>query len=175
MENIFEILITKLIEVGGYDLIIFIFALTVFYAILKKYKILGESQGINAVVALTIAFLIFGYPVLVGFSLTLPLAKFFTQGLLWIMLFFMGILIASLFYPDLPKFISKTFKTRTVIWVAIFFTVVSLILSGFVSVLWASPPASGNVEIPFDLSITTAGVLLFMVALIIGSAVATSD
>ena len=175
MENVFEIVITKLLEVGFYDLLIFVCSLTMFYAILKKYKLLGDSPSINAVLAFIMAFMVFGYPVIVGFSLTLPLVKFFTQSLLWVMLFFMGVLISSVFYPDLPKLLIKKFTSRTAIWAGVFFTIVSMIVSGWASVLWMSPVTEGNIVIPFDLSITAAGLIVFIIILLIGASVVVSD
>ena len=172
MTNIFETVVQKLLEVGFYDLLIFVISLTLFYAILRKVKILGESPIVNAALAFSIAFLIFGYPVIVGFSLTLPLVTFFTQSFVWILIFFIGFLIASFFYPDLPKFLAEKFTSRSMISIAITIGVASVIISGLIGVLWATPPGEGAVQIPFDTVITAAGVIIFVILLIVAASIA---
>ena len=175
MENVFEIVIRKALEVGFYDLLIFVFALTLFYALLKKFKILGESPTINAIIAFVMAFFIFGYPVLVGYSLTMPLTKFFASSMLYILLFFMGILISSFFYPDLPKFLTKTFTSRTFIWIAGFLVLLAIITSGLLNVLWESASVEGNVQSPPDVSFIVAGIIVFLLVVLIASTVAVSS
>jgi len=174
MVNVFEIVIKKSLELGFYDLLIFIFALTLFYALLKKFKILGESPTINAIIAFIMAFFIFGYPVLVGYSLTMPLTKFFTSSMLYILLFFMGILISSFFYPDLPKFLSKTFTSRTFMWIAGFFVILSIVMSGLLNVLWESAAVEGGVQVSSDLSFIAAGIIVFLLVVLIAASVAVS-
>jgi len=173
MENVFEIIIGKLIEVGFYDLLIFIFALTIFYAILRKVKILGESPIVNAVLAFSIAFMVFGFPVIVGFSLTLPLVTFFTHSFVWILMFFFGFLIASFFYPDLPKFLAEKFTSRSMISIGIAIGISAVVISGLIAVFWATPPGEGRIQIPLDVTITAAGVIIFVVLLIVASSVVT--
>jgi len=175
MQNVFEIVIKKALEVGFYDLLIFVFALTLFYAMLKKFKILGESPTINAIIAFTMAFFIFGYPVLVGYSLTMPLTKFFASSMIYILLFFMGVLISSFFYPDLPKFLSKTFTSRTFIWVAGFLVLLSIVTSGMLNVLWESATIEGNIQAPADVSFIAAGIIVFLLVVLIAASVAVSS
>ncbi len=172
MANVFETVVQKLIEVGFYDLLIFVISLTIFYAILRKVKILGESPVVNAVLAFSIAFLIFGFPVIVGFSLTLPLVSFFTQSFVWILVFFIGFLIASFFYPDLPKFLAEKFTSRSMISIAITIGFVSVIISGLIGVLWATPPGAGGIQLPFDTVITAAGVIIFIILIIVAASIA---
>jgi len=173
MENVFEIVIGKLIEVGFYDLLIFVLALTIFYAILRKAKILGESPVVNAVLAFSIAFMIFGFPVIVGFSLTLPLVTFFTHSFVWILMFFIGILIASFFYPDLPKFLAEKITSRSMISIGIAIGVTAVVISGLISVFWATPPGEGRIQLPFDTVVVAAGVIIFVVLLIIAASIVT--
>ncbi len=175
MQNIFEYIILKSLEVGIYDLLIFVFALTLFYAIFKKYKILGESVLINGVLSFIIAFLIFGYPVIVGYSLTLPLVKFFTQTMTFVLLFFVGILIASMFYPDLSGFLTKAYSDSTsYVWIGVILTLVALLLSGVLGVMWQQAPIPGNIQIPSDLSGSAAGLIILLAVILIASSVAVS-
>lgn len=173
MANIFETVVRKLLEVGFYDLLIFVISLTIFYAILRKVKILGDSPVVNAALAFSIAFLIFGFPVIVGFSLTLPLVTFFTHSFVWILVFFIGFLIASFFYPDLPKFLAEKITSRSLLSIAITIGIATLVISGLVTVFWATPPGEeGGIGIPFDTVITAAGVIIFVILLIVAASVA---
>jgi len=174
MASPIEIVINKLLEVGFYDVLLFALSLAIFYAILKKVKILGESPAVNAVVAAAIAFMIFGFPVMVGFSLTLPLATFFTHSFVWILMFFLGFIIASFFYPDLPKFLAEKFTSRSVISIGIAIGISVAVLSGLVSVFWARPAGQpGGIQIPTDTVVTAAGVIIFVILLIVAAAATT--
>lgn len=173
MENIFVPMIQKLIDVGFYDALIFVIALTLFYAILRKVKIFGESQVVNAVLAFAIAFLIFGFPVIVGFSLTLPLVTFFTQSFVWVLMFFVGMLLASFFYPELPKFLVEKVVSRGVLSIVLAIGITAAVLSGLISVFWTTPKAEGATAIPLDTAIVAGGVIVFIILLIIAGSIAT--
>lgn len=176
MENIIEIFVQKMLEAGVYDLAIFVLALAIFYALLDKFKFLGGSKTVNAVIAFCVAFLILGYPVLVGFSLTLPFSIFFSQTLLWIMLFFIGLLIASMFYPDLPSFLSEHFMdSRTMLWVGITLTIISIVVSGMIGIFYERPATEGMIQVPPDLSVMATGIIIFLAVLLIGSATVLAD
>jgi len=154
------------------DLLIFVFAFTIFWAILKKMKFFEGSPAVVAVLAFSIAFMIFGFPVIVGFSLTLPLVTFFTHSFVWILVFFIGILIASFFYPDLPKFLAEKFTSRSMIFIGIAIGVTVAVVSGMIAVFWATPPGEGRIKLPLDTVYTSVGVVVFIVVLLIASSVA---
>ncbi len=170
--NIFEPIIRRLIEVGFYEFLLFLFSLAMFYALLKKSKVLGESPLINAVIAFVGAFLVFGYPVIIGISLTMPLTTFFTQAVIWILLIFVGLLLASFFYKDLPGMLAEQFKRRTTLYEMLAVGLVLLVTSGLISVLWqgvAAPAAPGAPTPPQDVLLIAAGVIIFIVVILIGA------
>ena len=69
MVSLFEEMVQRLIDLGFYDFFLpFILSTAIFYALLKKSKIISDSPLVNATLALSIAFLIFGYPVIAGIS-----------------------------------------------------------------------------------------------------------
>jgi hypothetical protein len=173
MVNVFETIITKLLEVGFYDLLIFVISFTLFYALLKKVKFFGESQIVVAILAFCMAFLIFGYPVIVGFSMTVPLMTLFTQSFVWILFFFIGFLIAGFFYPDLPKLLAEKMTSRNVLYIGVVIGLVSVITSGMINVIWTTAPAEGSLQRSVDTSILAAGVIIFVVLLIVASQIAT--
>lgn len=174
MENVFEILINKLLEVGFYDLLIFLIALAVFYGILQKIKFFEGSRGINAILAFSIAFLIFGFPIIVNYSMVLPMAKFFTQSFVFILVFLVGTLVATFFYPDLPKFLLESITSRSTLYVSIAIGLAVAITSGAVSVLWATTPieeVAGPV-VPADTTLVAAGVIIFVILIIVAGSIA---
>ncbi len=174
MENIFELVITKLLEVGFYDFLIFMIAMALFYGLLKKIKFFEGSSLVNAVLAFSIAFLIFGFPVIMNFSLVLPFVTFFTQTFVFILVFLIAMLVATFFYPDLPKFLAETFTSRSMISISIVIGLALAIVSGTISILWATPPLEtvNNPAPPFDTTIVATSGVLFVVFLIVAGSIA---
>lgn len=179
-ENIFAPIISKLIEFGFYDVLLFAFSLALFYALLKKSKVLGESTAINGLIAFVGAFLVFGYPVLVGISLTLPLTVFFTQAIVWILMIFVGLILASLFYPDLPKMLAEQFVKRSTLYAMMGVGIAILITSTLVSVLWQGTGVTpregpGVPSPPTDVTLIAVGVIIFIVIILIGASTMRYD
>jgi quinol-cytochrome oxidoreductase complex cytochrome b subunit len=172
--NPFEIVINKMISLGFYTYLFpFIITVAIFYALLKKSKVFGESIVINAVVALSIALLVFGFPVIAGVSLASPLSIFFTQATVWILIFVIGILLASFFYPELTKMLLETFKRRTVLMLMLVIGVVLFITSGLLSVftygLAPKPGAGGAPGTPLDVIYITVALMIFIVLIIVAA------
>jgi hypothetical protein len=167
MENVFEMLVVKLLEVGFYDLLLFIISLSMFYALLKKSKFF-DSEVVNAALASSIAFLIFGFPVIMNYSITLPLVKFFTQSFVWLLMFLFGFLMASYFYPDLPKFLAEHFSSRSMLTVGIVGGLLISITSGTISILWAANPIQQSIEphLPWETSSMSAAIIVFVIFII---------
>jgi hypothetical protein len=174
MENIMETVVSKLLEVGFYDLLIFVIALALFYGILKKIKFFEGSTVINAALAFAISFLIFGFPVIMNFSLVLPLARFFTTSFVFVIVFLVGMLVASFFYPDLPKFLTEHFKTRTMISVGMAIGVAVAVISGIAGILYAAPPKGPSTLpiTPSDTGVVSSGTIVFIILLIVAGSIA---
>lgn len=176
MTNIFQPVVEKLIDLGFYEFFFpWLITAAIFFGLLKKSKVLGEGVVLNGVVALSIAFLIFGFPVISGFSLALPISSFFTQATAIILFIFMGLLLASMFVPDLRDFLGKAFTRRTILWEMLALGLTLFITSTLISVFWfqagkptqpGAPPAP-----PTDIITIATGVIIFVVLLIIASAV----
>ena len=179
MPDLFTPLIQNLINFGVYNLFIWMLALAIMYAVLRKSKILGESPFVNGVVALIIAFFIFAFPVLTGTSLTLPAVTFFTQATVFMLVFLISFLLASFFYPDLPKLLITQFTRRTTLWALVALGITLFVTSGLVGTFWSgvtSPSTEGQegggTTVPTDVIIIIAGVMIFIVILIIAASVA---
>ena len=172
MENFFIMIVKKMMEVGIYDFLIFAIGLAIFYGILKRIKFF-DSIVINSVLAFAIAFLLFGFPVILNYSLVMPMAKFFMQTFVWILVFFVGMLISSFFYPDLPKFLVEHFSSRSMLSVGIAAGIFIAILSGMTSFLWMEPSVElfPRSLIPGENMVIAGGVIIFVVMLIIAGSV----
>lgn len=175
MVSPFETLIKNLVNLGFYNFVLpFIISSIIFYAILKKSKILGESNVLNATLSIALAFMIFGFPVLTGMGLAVPLTTFFTQATIFILIFAMGILMASFFYPNLQEFLVREFKRRTTLWALVALAIALFVTSGLVSVIWATflmPPEPGAPPAaPRDVFIIAGGIIIFIVLIMIAAA-----
>jgi hypothetical protein len=173
--NIFETVVSQLVDVGAYNLVIFVLALTIFYAILKRVKIFGESNLVVGAIAFCISFMVFGYPVIIGYSLVAPFVNMFTQFTVFIMVFVMAFLVASFFYPDLPKFLAESFTTRGMLMNAIAIGIAVAILSGAVSVLWNAPKGNAGMPgAPGEIGLMAGATVMLIIILLVASSLAPS-
>lgn len=128
MVNVFEIAVQRLIDLGFYNFVLpFILFVTIFYAVMRKSKFLGESEVINGLVSFIIGLFIFGMPVILGQSMTVPLSTFLTQSAVAMLVFTIGFLISSFFYPNLMEALPSIFKVpgpaTWIIWVVVIFAI----------------------------------------------------
>jgi len=178
MPDIFEPMIRKLLDMGIGNLLIFILALAILYALIKKAKVFGDSDVINGVVAFCVAFMIFMFPVLYNVNLFTSFATFWTQGMVLLLFIIFGVVAASLFYPDLPKMLAERFTHRSVFIVMIALGVVLFVTSGLVTTFFAStnvPAKEGEVRPPTEVITIVAGVIIFIVVLMIASSATISS
>jgi len=177
-QDIFQPIVSKLLGMGILNaMLLFLFA-AIMYAILRKSKIFGDSEIINGVIAFIVAFFIFVFPFLTGISLVNPLSIFFTQSMVILIFLVVGFMAASLFYPDMPSVLGKTFTSRGTLMVMIGLAIGLFVTSGLVTVLisaFSSPSGnSGNGSsggAPSDVLIIGAGVILFIIVLLVASSV----
>jgi hypothetical protein len=176
MPDIFEPMIRKLLDMGIGNLLIFILALAIIYALMKKSKVFGDSDVINGVIAFCVAFMIFMFPVLYGVNLFTSFATFWTQGLVLLLFVIFGFVAASLFYPDLPKMLAERFTHRSALWIMIALGVVLFVTSGLVTTFFAGanvPAKEGEIRPPTEVITLVAGVIIFIVVLMIASSAVT--
>ena len=182
MANPFEIVVQKMVELGFYDYLFpFIISAAIFYALLRRSRILGESVVTNSFVALSLSFMILGFPILVGFSFATPLATFFTQATAWILIFVVGMILASVFYPDLTKVLSEQFTKRTTVYEMLAVGVALFVTSGMVQIftLGANPAATGKTpatpSAPTDIILIVSALIIFVVLILIASSIFRSS
>jgi hypothetical protein len=170
MSSAIETVVTRLLDIGFYDFLIFILALPLFFALLKKTKILGDNTAVNGLVAFVGAFLVFSFPIITGTSLTFQFSTLFAQAAMFVMIFVVAFLVASFFYPDLLGILKAKFTSRSMLIVGILIGLTVAITSGLLpAVLTAtsSPNAPSTPGPSGDIINFAVGILIFLVVLVI--------
>jgi hypothetical protein len=173
MTDIFTPAIKWFFEIGFGNVFVFILTTAIFYAVLRKTKILGESEMINAVIAIVAAFLVgFWIPIYTGFSFVSSLSAFFAQSTVFLLFIIISFLLASFFYPDLVGMLTAQFQRRTTLYMMMGMGIALLVMSTLVSSFWSVvPPAKPGSTPPTDILLITAAVIIFVVVLFIAAAV----
>lgn len=171
--DIFQPAIKWFFEIGFGNVIVFILITAIFYAILRKIKLLGESEMINAVIAIIAAFLVgFWIPIYTGFSFVSSMAAFFAQSTAFLLFIIISFLLASFFYPDMVGMLTSQFQKRTTLYIMMALGLSLLIMSTLVSSFWSVfPPAKPGTSPPTDILVVTAAIIVFIVVLLIASSV----
>lgn len=174
----FEVVVSKLISLGFYDFFFpFIIITVIIYALLRKSKVLGESNVINAVVALSIGLLVLGFPVITGVAFGGQLSTFFVQSTVWILILVVAVITASAFYPDIMKVLLEQFKSRNFLYYMLALGVGIFVTSGLLTVFISpgNPVVTGKEpEVPgppSDIVIIVAALIIFMVLILIAASV----
>lgn len=162
MPDIFRPIAEKLIDLGILGFLLpWLITAAIFWGLLKKSK-LFDSAIINAIIALSASFFLWGF--LVGgtaIDLGKPLAVFMAQGTILIIILIFGLIAASTFYPDLNKTLGETFKTRSAMFVLIAAFFILFFTSGLYKVFMPENPFTGQAADVYTL-------IAILVALIIG-------
>lgn len=176
MADVFQPIITRFISLGFLNALMLFFFSAILYAILRRSKILGESEVINGFVAFVAAFLVFVFPFITGINLIPNFSLFFTQSVVILLFLLMGFILAALFYPDMPEFLAEHFTHRSILSVMIALGIALFVLSGLVSTLLASftsPNLAGGGPGPStDVLIIGAAIIIFIVILIVAASTA---
>ena len=172
MTNVFEVVVQRLNEFKIFDFILpFIITSALMYALLRRSKLFGdmrEGQILSAIVSLSVAFLIFGYPVLVGFTFGTQLSAFFTQLTIIGLLFVMALVFASMFYPDFPKMLTEKLASPNKVYLFIGIAFLLLVTSGLIGVFTQSIDGE-TPQSPRDVILIVAGIIIFVIIIMIAS------
>jgi uncharacterized membrane protein YjfL (UPF0719 family) len=165
--NYFEEAANFLIESGFINFLIpSILSFAFFYILFEKLKLI-TNKTLNALISFSISLLIFIYPLISGMNIALALSYFFAQSFSFILVIVIGLLLASLFYPDLPQKLSIFFRTRGILVGMISLGVVFFLLSGLISVLFPAFFTSSQyqrTQITVTDELTKFGVLIGLLA-----------
>ncbi len=120
MPDLFRPIAEKLIELGFLGFFLpWLITAAIFWGLLRKSK-LFDSIIINAILALSASFFLWGY--LIGptaIEIGGPLSIFMAQVSVLILVIVFGLVGASMFYPDLSKTLGETFKSRSAMYIMI--------------------------------------------------------
>jgi len=171
MTDVFAQIVTKLNSLGFFNFLTFILAMTLVYALLRQRKIFGDNPLINGLIAFSIAFFIFAYPVITGISLTVPLTVFFSQAFAFLLLLFVGFLIASFFYPDLPKILGDLFKSRNTLFSMIGLSLTLFVTSGLIGIIYGGITGgpSKQPSAPPENLLLIAGLIIAVIVLLVAA------
>lgn len=172
MANTFDAVFSRLTSLGFFDIAIFMLVTAIFYGLLRKSKILGESPVVIGTVSLSIGLLLIAFRFVTGMNILTPLATMFAQWTSVLLIFLFGFIGASLFYPDMLSWLPKAFHSRGMLVILIVIGLAIMITSGLVTTFLATssqPTPPGTIPIPTDTIIIIAGVIIFMVLIIVAS------
>ena len=163
MVSPFEMAAQKISELGFFNFVLpFFITGAVFYGLLRRSNLF--STGINVTISLSISLFLWGYLVTTSaLEIGTPMAKFFTQITMVILLFLFAIVASSLFIPELNESLKSAFPGGTFIWVmVIIFAIIFFVTSGL-----------GNLTgIPQALHGPAGSIVLIMFFLFIGTLIA---
>jgi len=176
MTNYFEVVAELMSKFGFYQYLFpFLIIAAVVFALLKKSKILGESVVVNGLVALCVSFIaVFGISISTGLNLASYWSAFFMQVSVFLIVFFVGLLLASLFYPNINEWLPKVFTSRSMMMIMVVIAIVIFISSGLIGVLTSGitgPPKPGTPTASRDVTILVVGIFLFVVFIIIAGSI----
>ena len=167
MADPFTTTILKLKGTGFFEFLLpFIFTAAVFYGLLRKSQIFGpkeENVTVNAVIALTAAFMVWAYPVLSGVSFVEYFPAFFVQATSAMLVIMIALMISSMFLPpDLPKLLGEKIggRGRAIIVVGSILIGGSLVVtSGMINLFF---PGGGALTMPEE-TLLSIGVIIVLV------------
>jgi hypothetical protein len=164
----FNLIVDRLIKLGVINFFIpWIITTTVFWALLNKSKLFG-SAFVNAVLSISFAFLIWGYLVSsIAIEFGTHLSAFIMQGFVIIFVFLIGLLGASMFYPNFNEFLTGAFKKRTMIWVflALVFGVLFFTSGMYKALIWEFPSSGVSADVTM-LIVVLAALIIGMLILV---------
>ncbi len=174
MANIFESVAQGLGDLGFYNFFFpFVLTAVLIYALLRKSKYFSEAkegQILAAVVSLSVAFLVFGYPILIGSTFGTQLSAFFTQLTIVGLIFILALIFASMFYPDFPKALSEKLASPSKVYMFIGIAIALFVTSGLVGVITSGSGEGEGPSAPRDVILIVAGLIIFMVIIMLASA-----
>lgn len=175
MPNYFELVARKMAELGFFNYLFpFMILLAITYAILRRSKLV-ENKVAAGVLSISISFMIvFGFPLATGFELASPLSAFFMQASVFILVFFIGLLIASFFYPDLAEKLPKFFVRRTTLFAMIALAFVLFISSGLVGV-FITGLTGGEGRVSSDIIMLAVATFLAITFILLGAGITRGE
>ena len=132
----FQIIAERLGEMGFYNFFVpWIITAAVIWGLLKKSNMF-ESSGLNAVLSLSLSFLVWGY--LIGptaINIGAAFSTFIMQAGVLIFVFLFALVASSMFYPKFTEVMVEGFKSRNFMFIMLALIFVLFFTSGLYKVL----------------------------------------
>ncbi len=169
----FTLTIQKLYNLGFFKFLLpFMLTSAVFYGLLRKSQIFGPPEkniAVNAIVALTAAFMVWSYPVIAGVDVQQYFVQFFMQATIISVVIIFGLLLCSMVLPpDLPAQLKEKLGGRSYGIILMAFLIlgfVVLLSSGLLNVFFPSTALETG-GISSDVLITVGVVIALVIAVI---------
>lgn len=149
----------------------------IMYIFLLKSKIV-DSKTVSFFLSFLVFLLLTIFPIITKIDVSIFLSTFFLQSFFVALIFVFGLLLSSVFYPDLPKVLERFQKSRSMMIAVIAIVIVIFITSGaltFLLITLGGPEGVQNLytgrEFPREVSFTLAALVLLLVLAIIMSGV----
>lgn len=174
MVNPFALFLERLKEFGFFNFLLpWLIFTAVFYALLKKSKLFGESTLINGTIALAISFFIMYFPIMSGIELAPILARFIMQSATFFLIFIFAYIGASVLYPDLTALMKEKMTSRAWLMIFVVLIIVVFITSGMLDVFVKGFVGAGvATEEQKEIYTIITALILLVVLLLITTAVA---
>lgn len=169
MANIFQIAVERLSELGFYNFFLpFILFTTLFYAVLRKTQVLGESPLIHGIISVAVGLFVFGAPAIAGVNLAESLTAFVTQAAIIILVFVVGFLVISFFYPNVTEKLTEIFpKPGPGGWMVWSILGIAVVLGLFPFLKNSLGKAFEGIKIPGDLLTMVVVIVVVLVVFLI--------
>jgi len=127
-----EVIRATLIETGIITFIVpTILFMAIVYVFLQRSKLV-ESKTIALTIAFFSSLLILAFPAITGMDMSIFLSTFFAHLFVIVIVFFIGIIAASIFYADFTKILER-FAHRSMISVMIIIALITFVSSGLLT------------------------------------------
>jgi len=169
MANPFMTISERLLDLGFFNFFLpWLITTAMFYGMLKKSGMF-KSEGITAILSLSIGFFVWSYLSLGGMDLSKPLSTFFMQGSAIMLVVIIGVVASSVFYPDFTGVLKEHFSSRNMVWVIIALFFGLFFTSGLSGILAGQPTPSGTAKHDVALLVNIIVILLILTLILVGS------
>ncbi len=156
-----ETVIINLNRMGFFAFLPFLLTSAIFYGLLRRSKLFGEPEKnvvVNAIVALTAAFMVWAYPIITGTSIEEYqqfFANFFFKGTVATLVIIVGLIIAGMFFPEgaMPATLQDKLKGKLGIGLLIFGILIgfAVLISGGLSPFFGISTETMNSDVIYSI------------------------
>ncbi len=170
-----SLFLSKLEELGFFKFIVpWLFFTSLFYALIKKSKLLGETKGIDLptiAISLSVSFAFLYAPIATGLDVGPVFSRFLMQLSIFFLIFIFGVVGAAIMYPDLSKVLKEKMVSRNTLWIFVVITLLSFVTSGMLD-LYLKIPGGKVTPQQQDIYTLITGLIIMIVVFVIAGYVA---